>query len=100
MVRTRTSRRRPTPLPPNEPPPALYNVLQVAHQCSFVEPFLGLGGGYVQVTRATGVGPVLLLLPLRGTSLEAWRPLRNGEDAMRLDFMYEMSYELVRPLSA
>jgi hypothetical protein len=71
------------------------NLVQVAHQCSFVEPFLGLGGGYVQVTRATGEGPVLLLLPLDGTSFEAWRPLRNGEDLMRLDFMFEASYELV-----
>ena len=68
---------------------------QVAHQCSFVEPFLGLGGGYVQVTRATGVGPVLLILPVAGTEFEAWRPLRNGEDSMRLDFMYEMTYELM-----
>ena len=71
------------------------SLTQVAHQCSFVEPFLGMGGGYVQVTRATGVGPVLLLLPLEGTEFEAWRPLRNGEDGMRLDFMFEMSYELV-----
>ena len=71
------------------------NLVQVAHQCSFVEPFLGLGGGYVQVTRATGEGPVLLLLPLDGTSFEAWRPLRHGEDSMRLDFMFEASYELV-----
>eukprot|EP00900_Chrysochromulina_parva_P021260 jgi/Chrpa1/3768/Chrysochromulina_OHIO_Genome00018395-RA len=70
-------------------------LVQVAHQCSFVEPFLGMGGGYVQVTRATGGGPVLLLLPAAGTEFEAWRPLRNGEDAMRLDFMYEMSYELL-----
>ena len=67
---------------------------QVAHQCSFVEPYLGLGGGYVQVTRATGGGPVLLLLPLPGTEFEAWRPLRNGEDSMRLDFMFEQSYEV------
>ena len=67
---------------------------QVAHQCSFVEPFLGRGGGFVQVTRATGVGPVLLLLPLAGTEFEAWRPLRDGEDLMRLDFMCEMSHEL------
>lgn len=67
----------------------------MAHHCSFVEPFLGGGGGYVQVTRATGVGPVLLLLPLPGTEFEAWRPLRHGEDLMRLDFMFEASYELV-----
>ena len=37
----------------------------------------------------------MLLLPLAGTEFEAWRPLRNHEDAMRLDFMYEMSYELM-----
>ena len=53
-------------------------LVQVAHQCSFVEPYLGLGGGYVQVTRATGGGPVLLLLPLAGTEFEAWRPLRSA----------------------
>ena len=69
---------------------------QVAAQASFAEPFLGGGGGYVQVSRATGLGPVLLLTPLgEGSGFEAWRPLRNGEDAMRLDFMYEMSYELM-----
>ena len=67
------------------------SAVQVAHQCSFVEPYLGLGGGYVQVTRATGIGPVLLLLPTAGTELEAWRPLRGNEDKMRLDFMFEMS---------
>ena len=72
------------------------NLPQVAAQASFAEPFLGGGGGYVQVSRATGLGPVLLLTPLNeGSSFEAWRPLRNGEDAMRLDFMYEMSYELM-----
>ena len=72
------------------------NLPQVAYQASFAEPFLGAGGGYVQVTRATGLGPVLLLLPLDGTptSFEAWRPLRH-EDKMQLDFMYEMSYELM-----
>ena len=68
--------------------------MQVAHQCSFVEPFVGMGGGYVQVTRATGTGPVLLLLPLEGTEFEAWRPMRHGEDNMRLDFMFEASYEV------
>eukprot|EP00964_Phaeocystis_antarctica_P091142 scaffold58404_cov66-Phaeocystis_antarctica.AAC.2 len=56
------------------------NLPQVAAQASFAEPFLGGGGGYVQVSRATGLGPVLLLTPLTdGSSFEAWRPLRNGE---------------------
>ena len=31
-----------------------------------------------QVTPATGLGAVLLLTPLEGSSFEAWRPLRNG----------------------
>ena len=38
----------------------------------------------LQVTRASGHGPVLLLLPLNGTSFEAWRPLR-GEDTINSD---------------
>ena len=48
---------------------------QVAAACSFAEPYLGAGAGYVQVTRATGLGPVLLLIPSNGTEIEAWRPL-------------------------
>ncbi len=38
------------------------------------------------MTRATGVGPVLLLIAEPGTSFEAWRPMRH-DDGMRLDFM-------------
>ena len=73
-----------------------HNLEGVAAQCSFVEPFLGAGGGYVQVTRATGVGPVLLLLPLPGhTSFEAWRPLHGAEDAMLPGYMYEQTYALM-----
>jgi len=49
----------------------------------------------VQVTRATGTGPVLILIPEEGTSAEAWRAYGH-EDAMRLDFMYENTHELVR----
>lgn len=78
------------PLPPPTPPPP-----PPLPQASFIEPYLGAEGGYVQVTRATGTGPVLLLLPLPGNNFEAWRPLRHGEDKMRLDFMYEMTYELM-----
>jgi hypothetical protein len=70
------------------------SLVQVAAQCAFVEPFLGAAGGYVQVTRATGDGPVLLLLPLPGTAFEAWRPLKQ-EDKMAPGFMYENTYELV-----
>lgn len=56
-------------------------LVQVANQCSFVEPFLGAGGGYIQVARASGGGPVLLLLPLAGTEVENWRPLREEDQA-------------------
>ena len=43
---------------------------------------------------------MLLLLPLEGTGVEAWRALKH-DDGMRLDFMYENTYELVRvPLPA
>ena len=70
------------------------SLAQVAAACAFVEPFLGAGGGYVQATRATGDGPVLLLLPQPGTAFEAWRPLK-GEDKMQPGFMYENSYQLM-----
>lgn len=56
-------------------------LVQVAHQCSFTEPFLGAGGGFVQVARASGGGPALLLLPLAGTEVENWRPLREEDKA-------------------
>jgi len=72
-----------------------HNLAQVARQCSFVEPQLGGGGGYVQVTRATGRGPVLLLVPLPGTRFEAWRPMRDGEDGMQPGYMYEMTQMLM-----
>lgn len=76
----------------------------VASKCSFAEAYPGLHAGYVQVTRARGQGPVLLVLPARhhgggaataGTSaavdgrpssrFEAWRPLREAD---RLDPNY------------
>jgi hypothetical protein len=40
---------------------------------------------------------VLLLIPEEGTAIEAWRAY-GGDDAMRLDFMYENTHELVRIL--
>jgi hypothetical protein len=72
-----------------------HTLAQVARQCSFAEPVLGAGGGYVQVTRATGRGPVLLLLPLPDTSFEAWRPMRDGEDALAPGYMYEHTHALM-----
>ena len=74
-------------------PPAA-SPCQVARSGSFIEPVLLAGGGYVQVTRTTGTGPVLLLLPLLGTEFEAWRPLRK-EDLLLPETMFENSYELL-----
>jgi hypothetical protein len=50
--------------------------LEQAHtKNSFVDPYIGLDAGYLQVTRLNGKGPALLVLPDGQTPLEAWRPL-------------------------
>ncbi|GAX85694.1 hypothetical protein CEUSTIGMA_g13110.t1 [Chlamydomonas eustigma] len=67
---------------------------QVAVQCSFVEGYPGGHFGYVQVTRASGQGPVLLILPMPGTAFEAWRPLK-GEDRSELGFAFEGHFEIM-----
>ncbi|WP_286773249.1 MULTISPECIES: DUF5695 domain-containing protein [unclassified Sphingomonas] len=56
--------------------------LDEAHsQASFVDPYIGRDAGYLQVTRLNGQGPALLVLPEKGTPLEAYSPLKNpGED--------------------
>ncbi|TCP35560.1 DUF5695 domain-containing protein [Sphingomonas sp. BK235] len=52
--------------------------LDQAHaQASFVDPAIARDAGYLQVTRLNGAGPALLVLPERGTPLEAWRPIPN-----------------------
>ena len=51
-----------------------------------------------QVTRTTGEGPVLLVLPLASAGgvggFEAWRPLKH-EDRANYDWMHEMLYEIM-----
>ena len=61
-----------------------------------MEAYQGGQYGYMQVTRASGRSPVLLVLPMNGTSFEAWRPLR-GEDAINRDqsFGFEGSNQLM-----
>ena len=50
--------------------------LDQAHaQASFTDPYIGRDAGYLQVTRLNGKGPALLVLPERGTPLEAYVPL-------------------------
>ena len=68
----------------------------VAAKCSFTDVYVGGGAGYVQVSRASGGGPVLLVLPGGGTGdgFEGWRPLK-AEDRASYDWMHEMLYEVL-----
>lgn len=60
-------------------------------RCSFADPAINAGAGYLQVTRLNGKGPVLLVLPEKGTSLEAYRPLYD--DPTPRDVTFEGFYE-------
>lgn len=54
--------------------------LEEAHAvCSFVDPYIGQDAGYLQVSRLTGTGRVLLVVPSdkHPTPLEAFRPVRD-----------------------
>ncbi len=52
--------------------------LDEAHAvCSFTDPAIGGDGGYVQVTRLSGRGPALVVVPDGRTPLEAWNPILN-----------------------
>ncbi len=62
------------------------------HQRRFyAQPYIGGDGGYLQVTRVDGRGPVLLLLPEDDTPLEAYRHLK--EHPFRRDCRFEGFYE-------
>jgi hypothetical protein len=50
---------------------------QVAAKCSFDDPYIGNDAGYVQVTRLSGHGPALVIIPEGHTPLQAWKPIRN-----------------------
>ncbi|MBW3552208.1 MAG: hypothetical protein KY466_01790 [Gemmatimonadetes bacterium] len=66
--------------------------LDEAHAvASFHDPYIGRDAGYVQVTRLSGAGPALVVVPLEGTPLEAWRPLL--EDRTRRGITFEGFYE-------
>src|SRR6266478_8225007 len=50
--------------------------LEEAHaKCSFYDPYIGEDAGYLQVTRLSGRGPVLLVVPDGRTPLEAYNPI-------------------------
>ena len=50
--------------------------LDDAHaKCSFYDPYIGEDAGYLQVTRLSGHGPALLVVPDDKTPLEAYNPI-------------------------
>lgn len=52
--------------------------VDVTEKCVLVDPYIGLGAGYAQVTRLTGTGPNLVITPLTSDSkFEAWRFLHE-----------------------
>src|ERR1044072_7449357 len=47
--------------------------LKEAHEkCSFSDPYIGQDAGYLQVTRLSGAGPALIVVPAGSTPLEAY----------------------------
>lgn len=51
------------------------NLEQAHAACSLSDPYIGEDAGYLQVTRLTGKGPALLVVPEADTPFEAYRPL-------------------------
>src|SRR5688572_4674284 len=50
--------------------------LKEAHEkCSFSDPYIGQDAGYLQVTRLSGRGPALVVVPDGQTPFEAYQPL-------------------------
>jgi hypothetical protein len=50
--------------------------LEQAHSvCSFYDPYIGQDAGYLQVTRLSGHGPALVVVPNGRTPFEAYRPI-------------------------
>ncbi len=67
--------------------------LPQAHEiCSFFDPYTGEDAGYLQVTRLSGAGPALVVVPEPGTRtpFEAFRPL---DDASRRSQTFEGAFE-------
>jgi len=53
--------------------------LEQAHAiCSFYDPYIGEDAGYLQVTRLSGHGPALLVLPDGKTPFEAYNPILDA----------------------
>ena len=61
--------------------------LDEAHAVSsFYDPYIGRDAGYLQVTRLSGEGPALVVVPLRGTPFEAYNPLLSDPTPRGITF--------------
>jgi len=66
--------------------------LDEAHATSsFYDPYIGRDAGYLQVTRLSGLGPALVVVPYGRTSFEAYNPLPS--DPTRRGITFEGFYE-------
>ncbi|MFL6301971.1 MAG: DUF5695 domain-containing protein [Candidatus Sulfotelmatobacter sp.] len=55
--------------------------LEEAHaKCSFYDPYIGEDAGYLQVTRLSGRGPALVVVPDGKTPFEAYNPILDKAD--------------------
>jgi hypothetical protein len=52
----------------------------------FYDPYIGMDAGYLQVTRLSGKGPALLVLPQGKTPLEAYSPLLDDPSPRGITF--------------
>ncbi|MFC2168094.1 DUF5695 domain-containing protein [Acidobacteriota bacterium] len=65
--------------------------LEQAHEtCSFFDPYIGQDAGYLQITRLSGRGPALLVVPEQNTPFEAYRIL---SEPMRPRQTFEGAFE-------
>ena len=53
------------------------NLVEAHARCVFFDPYVGLDAGYLRVTRLTGLGPALAVIPDGSSPFEAYGPLRE-----------------------
>jgi hypothetical protein len=64
--------------------------LDQAHAiCSFYDPYIGEDAGYLQVTRLSGHGPALLVLPVGKTPFEAYNPILDERRSKAAEIFHD-----------
>ena len=64
--------------------------LEQAHAiCSFYDPYIGEDAGYLQVTRLSGHGPALLVLPVGKTPFEAYNPILDERRSKAAEIFHD-----------